>query len=64
MTGGSGADHYTLLLEDGSWILVRASGTEPKLRVYAETPDGDRLVHLLDSARNLVEPLVERAGEA
>jgi phosphomannomutase len=57
-------DGFKLLLEDGSWILVRASGTEPKLRVYAETPDEGGLALLLDSARELVEPLVERAGKA
>ncbi|WP_369397299.1 hypothetical protein [Syntrophomonas palmitatica] len=25
-----------ILLEDGSWALVRASGTEPLFRLYAE----------------------------
>ena len=29
-------DGLKLLLEDGSWILVRESGTEPVARVYAE----------------------------
>jgi phosphomannomutase len=29
------------------WLLWRASGTEPLLRVYAETDDGDRLAELL-----------------
>jgi polyhydroxyalkanoate synthase len=24
------------LLTDGSWLLIRPSGTEPKLRIYAE----------------------------
>lgn len=52
-------DGFKLLLEDGSWILVRASGTEPKLRVYAETTDAERLERLLDAGRGLVEPLVD-----
>jgi len=30
--------------EDGSWVLVRASGTEPYLRIYAESDDVDSLV--------------------
>ena len=30
-------DGLKLLLEDGSWILVRESGTEPVARVYAES---------------------------
>jgi phosphomannomutase len=29
---------------DGDWVLVRASGTEPCLRVYAESEDVDALV--------------------
>lgn len=29
-------DGYHALLEDGSWLLVRASGTEPLLRIYCE----------------------------
>ncbi|MFC6991386.1 phosphopentomutase/phosphoglucosamine mutase [Haladaptatus sp. GCM10025707] len=30
--------------EDGSWVLVRPSGTEPYVRVYAESDDVDTLV--------------------
>jgi phosphomannomutase len=48
-------DGYKLLLEDGSWILVRPSGTEPKIRVYAETPADDHLESLLEAGRELVE---------
>ena len=51
-------DGFKLLLEDGSWLLVRPSGTEPKLRVYAETPDETFLPALLEAGRGLVEPLV------
>ncbi len=51
-------DGFKLLLEDGSWLLVRPSGTEPKLRVYAETPDEAFLPALLEAGRALVEPLV------
>lgn len=37
---------------DGSWILVRPSGTEPYVRLYAESDDVDELV---DRARAVVE---------
>ncbi len=51
-------DGFKLLLEDGSWLLVRPSGTEPKLRVYAESGSEDDLNTLLDAGRELVSPLV------
>ncbi|MDI6907407.1 MAG: phosphoglucomutase/phosphomannomutase family protein [Thermoanaerobacterales bacterium] len=31
-------DGLKLLLDDGAWVLVRASGTEPVFRIYAEAP--------------------------
>jgi phosphomannomutase len=30
-------DGYKFFFEDGSWVMMRPSGTEPKVRVYAET---------------------------
>ncbi|WP_346341651.1 hypothetical protein [[Phormidium] sp. ETS-05] len=30
-------DGIKLYLEDGSWVLLRPSGTEPLIRVYLET---------------------------
>ncbi|WP_254762409.1 phosphoglucomutase/phosphomannomutase family protein [Natrinema marinum] len=52
------ADGFKLLLADGSWLLVRPSGTEPVLRVYAEAEDEERIRALLEAGRELVEPLV------
>ncbi|WP_248895709.1 phosphoglucomutase/phosphomannomutase family protein [Haloplanus halobius] len=48
-------DGFKLLLDDGSWVLVRPSGTEPKLRVYAEAGSRARVDELLDAGRDLVE---------
>ena len=51
-------DGFKFLLEDGSWILVRPSGTEPKLRVYAETPEAEALEELLEAGRDILDPLI------
>ncbi|MBU2575011.1 MAG: hypothetical protein KKH28_13135 [Elusimicrobia bacterium] len=37
VTGVSELDGLKLVLEDGAWLLIRSSGTEPLLRIYAET---------------------------
>ena len=51
-------DGFKLLLDDGSWLLVRPSGTEPKVRVYAEAGSRERVETLLDAGRDLVAPLI------
>jgi phosphomannomutase len=47
-------DGAKLLLEDGSWVLVRASGTEPLFRIYTEAPDEEKLRSLQESARRVL----------
>jgi len=44
---------------DGSWLLVRPSGTEPYVRLYAESEDVDDLVA---TAREVIERAVEAAS--
>jgi alpha-D-glucose phosphate-specific phosphoglucomutase len=41
-------DGVKYYLNDGSWLLIRPSGTEPVLRVYAEAPDDSRVSALLN----------------
>jgi phosphomannomutase len=38
------------LFVDGGWVLVRASGTEPLIRFYAEADNKDKVDSLLESA--------------
>lgn len=40
-------DGYQYLLEDGGWLLIRFSGTEPIIRVYCETTKEDRVQAIL-----------------
>ena len=40
-------DGVKYYLNDGSWLLIRPSGTEPVLRVYAEAPNDERVKALL-----------------
>ena len=40
-------DGFKYVLEDGSWALVRFSGTEPLIRVYSEAPTPDRVAALI-----------------
>jgi phosphomannomutase len=40
-------DGYQFKLEDGGWMLIRFSGTEPIIRVYCETTRADRVQAIL-----------------
>ena len=40
-------------LADQSWLLIRPSGTEPVLRVYAEAPDEPMVQELIDFGRQI-----------
>jgi len=40
-------DGYQFRLEDGGWLLIRFSGTEPILRVYCETTHADKVDAIL-----------------
>jgi phosphomannomutase len=42
-------DGFKYYLEDGSWVLVRFSGTEPLIRVYSEAASKERVDQLLAS---------------
>jgi alpha-D-glucose phosphate-specific phosphoglucomutase len=40
-------DGYQFKLEDGGWLLIRFSGTEPIMRVYCETTHQDKVQAIL-----------------
>ncbi len=53
-------DGVKYLLKDGSWLLIRPSGTEPVLRVYAEAHTMDDVQRLLTEGGRLAE-IAQRA---
>lgn len=46
-------DGVKLNLEGDAWLLVRASGTEPLLRIYCEAPDLQSVAATLEAAHTL-----------
>lgn len=46
-------DGFRFTLTDTSWLLIRFSGTEPLLRIYAESNSPTRVVRLLAIGREL-----------
>jgi phosphoglucomutase len=47
-------DGLKMIREDGSWVLMRLSGTEPVVRVYCEAPSAEELDRLVAAARRFV----------
>jgi phosphomannomutase len=47
-------DGVKLNLKGGSWILFRASGTEPLLRIYVEATSEDEVKQILGTGENLI----------
>ena len=48
------ADGFRFILADTSWLLIRFSGTEPLLRIYAESSTPERVRQLLAAGRTVV----------
>jgi phosphomannomutase len=46
-------DGYKFYTQDGSWLLIRFSGTEPLLRIYTETTSAERVQRMLQLGREL-----------
>lgn len=47
-------DGTKIWLEDGTWILVRSSGTEPKLRIYCESDTAEKAQKMADAVTAVV----------
>ncbi len=47
------ADGYKFICEDSSWLMLRLSGTEPILRVYAEAPSEKKSLAILEEGKRI-----------
>ena len=47
-------DGRKMVLDDGSWLMVRPSGTEPKVRFYVEARDREKQLALFDTAKGML----------
>lgn len=53
VTGINTLDGFKYEMEDGGWLLIRFSGTEPIIRVYTETTRQDKVSAILDAGLDL-----------
>lgn len=47
-------DGYKFHFSDKEWMMIRPSGTEPLLRVYAEAPDAKGVFDILDTVKSIL----------
>lgn len=54
VVGDDRRDGVKFLLEGDAWVMMRPSGTEPLVRIYAEAETTDEVEQLLDKAESIV----------
>ncbi|TMD27198.1 MAG: hypothetical protein E6I92_07085 [Chloroflexi bacterium] len=54
-------DGFKFYLADGSWVLLRASGTEALIRIYSEAADSEAVEARLRALEDIVQ-LRQHAG--
>jgi phosphoglucomutase len=57
VTGTVTIDGTKYLLEDGSWLLFRKSGTEPVVRIYGEASSDEKLDRLMKAGKEFITRL-------
>lgn len=50
-------DGRKMILEDGSWLMIRPSGTEPKVRFYVESRTASGTAALVQAAKAMLEEI-------
>lgn len=57
VVGHNTLDGHKYLLEDGSWVCLRPSGTEPVMRFYLEAPTPEGLARLQQAGEALLQEI-------
>jgi len=50
-------DGRKMIFEDGSWLMIRPSGTEPKVRFYVESRTESGTAALVEAARGMLDEI-------
>jgi phosphomannomutase len=50
-------DGRKMIFDDGSWLMIRPSGTEPKVRFYVESRTQQGTADLVDTARKMLKEI-------
>ncbi len=53
----SDLDGYKFFFDDNTWLMIRPSGTEPVLRIYAEAATREETLIILEEARKIIMTL-------
>ncbi len=48
------SDGFKFILNDGSWLLIRFSGTEPLVRIYSEAKSAAQVKSILEDGKKIV----------
>ena len=59
--GHTRKENYNLILEDGSWIVIRPSGTEPKIKFYFGA-NGEKQELVDNKLELIIEYITERVN--
>jgi len=54
VTSTISADGYKFVLGDNQWVIIRASGTEPVIRIYAEAEKREKVVSIINAVVNKI----------